>query len=139
LWSTAWTLGVPSWDAEHVKGTTLAVFDAFRDASWIGNSRNRADETVVRIIASMAGFEPRLTHQADSLEVVEDLIVAGMGVGLLPGDRQPSPGVTLLPLADPDVELRAYARTRRGRAVWPPLALLLAQLTRAPHTQHLRT
>ena len=42
----------------------MAVFDAFRDADWIGNSRNRADETVVRIIASMAGFEARLTQRA---------------------------------------------------------------------------
>ena len=132
LWSTAWSLGVPARDADRVRGNALAVFDAFRDADWIGNSRNRADETVVRIIASMAGFEARLTHQADSLEVVEDLILAGMGVGLLPGDRKPSRGVALLPLGDPDVRLRAYARTRRGRAVWPPLALMLHRLTAAP-------
>lgn len=130
LWSTAWSLGVPTQAATNVDGDALAVFDAFRDYDWIGNSRNRADEDVVRIIASMAGFQPRVTHQSDSLDLVEDLIVAGMGVGLLPADRRTRRGVMLLPLAEPDVWLRAYARTRGGRTAWPPLALVLAHLTR---------
>jgi DNA-binding transcriptional LysR family regulator len=129
LWSTPWSLGVPQ-VAAGVRGSTLAVFDAFRGYQWIGNSRNRADEDVLRILASMTGFEPRLTHQCDSLDLVEDLIRAGMGVGMLPGDREPSPGVALLPLVDPVVELRAYARTRRGRSAWPPLALVLGLLDR---------
>jgi DNA-binding transcriptional LysR family regulator len=132
LWSTAWGLGVPTQAANNVRGDAPQVFDAFRDSEWIGNSRNRADEEVVRIIASMAGFEPRVTHQSDSLALVEDLIVCGMGVGLLPADRRTRRGVTLLPLTEPDVRLRAYARTRRGRAAWPPLALVLARLTRRP-------
>jgi DNA-binding transcriptional LysR family regulator len=130
LWSTAWGLGVPTRAAASVKGDALTVFDAFRDYDWIGNSRNRADEEVVRIIASMAGFRPRVTHHADSLDLVEDLILCGLGVGLLPADRPTRRGVTLLPLTGPDVRLRAYARTRRGRALWPPLALVLARLTR---------
>jgi DNA-binding transcriptional LysR family regulator len=129
LWSMAWSLGVPTRATRTAYDDALAVFDTFRDFDWIGNSRNRADEDVVRTIASMAGFEPRVTHQADSLDLVEDLILAGMGVGLLPADRQPRKGVALLPLTKPDVHLRAYARTRRGRATWPPLALVLSRLT----------
>ena len=89
------------------------------------NSRNTADEDVVRILASMAGFAPRIVHRADSLDLVEDLIVAGLGVGLLPLDRPVAPGVRLLPLVDPDVRLRAYAVTRAGRVAWPPLALVV--------------
>ena len=131
LWSTAWSLGVPTREAGHRRENTLAVFDAFRDFDWIGNSRNRADETVVRLIAAMSGFEPRVTHQADSLDVVEDLILAGLGVGLLPADRQPRQGISLLALTAPNVDLRAYARTRRGRAGWPPLALVLDRLIAA--------
>jgi DNA-binding transcriptional LysR family regulator len=128
LWSTAWGLGVPARAAGGVRGDSLAVFDAFRDHDWIGNSRNRADEDVVRILASMAGFEPRLTHQSDSLELVEDLIFHGMGIALLPADRATRPGVALLPLTQPEVRLRAYARTRRGRTAWPPLRLVLDRL-----------
>lgn len=134
LWSTPWTLAVPgspppSHAAQPVPGDAPSVFAAYRHHEWIGNSRNRADEHVIRIIASLAGFEPKMTHQCDSLDLVEDLILAGMGVGLLPADRTPRPNITLLPLADPDVQLRAYALTGQGRTSWPPLALLLHQLT----------
>ncbi|MDT8912903.1 LysR family transcriptional regulator [Amycolatopsis sp. PS_44_ISF1] len=123
LWTAPWGLGVPAPAATG--GDTLTVFRAFRDHDWIGNSRNRADEDVVRTLASMAGFVPRVTHQADSLELVEDLIVAGPGVGLLPLGRPRRPEVALLPLTGPDVRLRSFACTRRGRADWPPLALVL--------------
>ena len=139
LWSTPWTLGVPASEARGVRGDSLAVFDAFRESDWIGNSRNRADEDVVRIIASMAGFQARFTHQSDNLDVVEDLIASGMGVGLLPADRPTPSGVAKLPLTQPDVRLRAYARTRRGRAEWPPLRLLLERLSQQQAAQHRRT
>jgi len=55
--------------------------------------------------------------------------VAGLGVGLLPADEPTGPGARLIPLSDPEVVLRAYAVTRRGRAGWPPLALVLNLLT----------
>ena len=101
---------------------------AFRHHDWIGNSRNLADETVLRTIGSIAGFEPALRHQSDSLDLVEDLIVAGLGVGLLPLDRPARPGVSIVPLSNPGLHLRAHARTVQGRSVWPALALLLERL-----------
>lgn len=136
LWSTAWSLGVPAEAVEELPeaavhgGDSLAVFTAFRDRDWIGNSRNRADEYVVRTLASMADFTPRLTHQADSLDLVEDLILAGLGVGLLPAGREVRSGVALLPLTNPAVRLRAGALRRRGRVAWPPLTLIVDRLTR---------
>ena len=89
------------------------------------NSRNSADDEAVRTVASLAGFAPRVTHRVDSLDLVEDLVVAGLGVGLLPADRPTIAGVRVLPLSEPTVMLRAYATVRRGRAEWPPLALVL--------------
>ncbi|MFE9955793.1 LysR family transcriptional regulator [Micromonospora sp. NPDC005299] len=132
LWSAAWQLGVPAGATSGPAADAPAVFDRFREADWIVNSRNTADEVVVRTIASMAGFEPRIVHRADSLDLVQDLIVAGLGVGLLPGDQPTAPGVRLLPLTGPQALLRAYALTRRGRAAWPPLALILDLLTAGP-------
>jgi DNA-binding transcriptional LysR family regulator len=121
LWSVPWSLGVPADSA------AVGVAD-FRDADWIVNSRNTADEEVVRTLASLAGFEPRVAHRADHLDLVDELIVAGLGVGLLPADRPTLPAVRLLPLTDPPVTLRSYAVVRRGRAAWPPLALVLSLL-----------
>ncbi|MGW0561521.1 LysR family transcriptional regulator [Streptomyces sp. NPDC003016] len=128
LWTAKWGLGVPA-RIDVPAGATLDVFARFATAEWITNSRNTADEHVVRTLASMAGFSPRVTHRADSLDLVQDMIVAGMGVGLLPMGHETLPGVRLLPLTSPDVELRSYAVARHGRLDWPPLALVTDLLT----------
>jgi DNA-binding transcriptional LysR family regulator len=132
LWTARWGLGVPAGQA--AAGTTLEAFARYRTHDWIGNSRNTADEDVIRTLAAMAGFTPRITHQADSLDLVQDMITAGLGVGLLPLGHPTRPGVSILPLTAPDVELRAYALTRHGRLHWPPLALVTSLLQRA--SQH---
>ncbi|NUR77579.1 MAG: LysR family transcriptional regulator, partial [Thermoleophilia bacterium] len=73
--------------------------------------------------------EPRIAHRADSLELVQDLVVAGLGVGLLPADGPVAAGVQLVALRRPDVALRCYAVTRRGRESWAPLRLVTRLLT----------
>ena len=127
LGSTEWGLGVPTGEGRR-GGTALDTFGRFRDRDWIVNSRNTADEEVVLTLASLAEFSPRVAHRADSLDLVQDMIVAGLGVGLLPAGQPTGRGVTLLRLRRPDVTLRAYAVTRRGRSLWPPLALVLRLL-----------
>jgi DNA-binding transcriptional LysR family regulator len=124
LWSFDWGLGVPAAEKR-------APFASYADRDWIVNSRNTADEEAVRVLASLAGFTPRVVHRIDSLELVDDLIVAGRGIGLLPRGRASRRGVRVLPLTDPSVTLRAYAVTRRGRDRWPPLRLVLDRLTAA--------
>jgi DNA-binding transcriptional LysR family regulator len=131
LWSVPWALGVPAGD-ELLDTPAPAVFTRYRDAEWIVNSRGSADEEVVRTIAGMAGFDPLVTHRADSLLLLQDLVVAGLGVGLLPSDQPTRPGVRLLPLRDPAPVLRTYAVVRAGRTGWPPLALLLNLLQSVP-------
>lgn len=133
MWSTPWGLGVPSDAAARLTGTggipdAAIVFEYFKDVDWIGNSRNIADETVLRLISSMAGFQPAMRHQSDSLDLVEDLILAGLGVGLLPANRPHRAGVSILPLHNPDLRLRAHARIRTGRGAWPALALVLERM-----------
>ncbi|MFN8225356.1 MAG: LysR family transcriptional regulator [Mycobacterium sp.] len=122
LWSARWGLGVPEPAPE-----VFAPSD-YADVPWIVNSRNSADEIAVRTVASLAGFTPRIAHQIDSLELVEDLIFDGYGVGLLPLHRRTRPGVTVLTLPGPGAVMTAYAVTRRGRTGWPPLRLILAAL-----------
>lgn len=128
LWSAPWGLGVPAADAVGVGGRAAQVFGRFAEHDWIVNSRNTADGDVVRTVASLAGFEAAIAHRVDSLELVQDLVAAGLGVGLVPADQPTRPGVAVLPLRDPEVRLRAYAMVRRGRAAWPPLALVLDRL-----------
>ncbi len=127
LWTVPWGLGVPAADPP-ADGGAVATVGRYRDHPWIVNSRNSADEQVVATLAALAGFTPRLTHRADSLDLLADIVAAGMGVGLLPEGSPLRDGVRLLPLRDPDVALRAHAVVGRGRSGWPPLALLLDHL-----------
>lgn len=125
LWTTAWALGVP---AGTDAASPVRDLGTWSDHDWIVNSRNTADEHAVRTLASLAGFTPRIAHRIDSLDLVEDLIVAGLGVGLLPAGRPTRPGVRLLELSEPPVRMTAYAVTRLGREQWAPLRLLLDRL-----------
>ena len=106
LWTAPWGLAVPARERAG-GGAAPEVFARFRAHDWIGNSRSTADEDVIRTLASMAGFTPRITHRADSLDLIQDMITAGLGVGLLPAGHPVQPGVRLLPLTGPHVELRA--------------------------------
>ena len=127
LWSIPWGLGVPCDEPDRPPDVS-----AYSDRSWIVNSRNTADEDAVRTLGALAGFMPRIAHQIDSLELVEDLIVAGYGVGLLPMGRPTGSGVKVVPLSEPAVVLTAYAVTRVGRATWPPLRAVLDRLRPPP-------
>jgi DNA-binding transcriptional LysR family regulator len=124
LWSTPWGLGV------RADTATNAVADLrdFSQSIWIVNSRNTADEDAVRTLASLAGFTPHIAHQIDSLDLVEDLILDGYGVGLLPVNRPTRDGVAVLGLSDPSVILTAYAAVRRGRSNWSPLRTIIDRL-----------
>jgi DNA-binding transcriptional LysR family regulator len=127
LWTTAWGLAVPASETPAEK--RVADLAVWGDRPWIVNSRNTADENAVRTLGSLAGFTPRISHEIDSLDLVEDLIVAGYGVGLLPLDRPTErAGVRVLELTHPPVLMTAYAVTRLGRENWSPLRLLLDRL-----------
>ena len=62
LWSAEWGLAVPA-GRPVAGGNAVEVVAGCRADDWIVNSRNTADEDVVRVLASMAGFAPRLDLQ----------------------------------------------------------------------------
>jgi DNA-binding transcriptional LysR family regulator len=121
LWEVEWGLGVRA-------DEPAAPFASYAGRDWIVNSRHTADEEVLRTLASMAGFTPRVVHRIDSLDLVDDLVDAGLGVALLPRDHVSRRAVRVLALGGPEVRLRGYAVTRRGRDQWPPLRAVLERL-----------
>jgi DNA-binding transcriptional LysR family regulator len=124
LWQIPWGLGVRATAPDG----PASVAD-YADHTWIVNSRNTADEDAVRTLAAMAGFIPDIKHEIDSLDLVEDLIADGYGVGLLPIGRSTRSGVKVVPLSGPAVILTAYAVTRVGRSTWSPLRVVLDRLS----------
>lgn len=137
LGTARWHLAVPRSDVRPSAGTASPeVLRSYTGADWIGNSRNVADEAVLLTIAALAGFVPRFTHRADSLDLVQELIAAGLGVALVPADQPLHEDVRRLELHDPAVELRSYAVTRRGRGAWAPLALVTRSLEAYARDRH---
>ena len=117
-----WGLGVPAMAPDGPADIADYAVD-----TWIVNSRNTADEDAVRTLASLAGFIPRIAHQIDSLELVEDLIIAGTASGYCRSDRPTRAGVKVLPLPG----RRSFSpptQRRGGRATWPPLRAVLDRL-----------
>jgi len=72
---------------------------------------------------------PLIERDGRGIRLVEEIILARLGVGLLPLDRPSRAGITVIPLKRPAAVNRTYVWTRQGRATWPPLALLLDKLT----------
>ena len=89
LWDVEWGIGVPTRD-RHLTLADLA------DRDWIVNSRHTADEDALRTLASRAGFVPHVVHRIDALELVDDLVLAGRGVALLPRGRASRRGVSVV-------------------------------------------
>lgn len=129
LWTVPWSLAVPAGDRVP-PGPAPEVVAHYRDAAWIVDSRDRADEEALRVLTAMAGFEPRVEHRVDDLALVAELVGAGLGVALLPADRDRGPDVGLVELSDPQVLLRGYAVHRVGAQTWAPLRVVLEQLSR---------
>lgn len=123
LWSAPWGLGLP----ETEPTVTPARIADHAERDWIVNSRHTADEGALRTLASLAGFTPSVAHRIDSLDLVAELVAAGLGVALLPLGR-PFAGVRVVPVEGPGTRLRAYAVVRAGRDAWPPLRLVLERL-----------
>jgi DNA-binding transcriptional LysR family regulator len=104
------------------------------DARWIVNSRASDDEELIRRMAALAGFEPDVTHGVDSLDVVQRLVAAGLGVALVPALIRPHPRTRLVPVTLAAPTRRMIAATRSGEESWPPTELvrrLIAEHARA--------
>lgn len=123
LWEIRFDLAVP---AQSSSGR--ADLAAYRDTPWIVNSRGPDDEHAVRRLCGNAGYAPTIRHYADSLGLVQELVAAGLGVGLMAVTEPQTAGITLLSVTDPPVAQRAYACTRVGRDSWPPVRLVLDEL-----------
>jgi DNA-binding transcriptional LysR family regulator len=127
LWENRWSLAVPS-RSRRTTGTSADVLAAFADHDWIVNSRHTADEQVVRTLSALAGCTPHIAQRADSLPLVQEMILAGLGIALLPANYPKTAGISLRRLHTPEPRMRAHALTRQGRPTWPPLHLLLTLL-----------
>jgi DNA-binding transcriptional LysR family regulator len=110
----------------------VAELSVLAEVDWITNSRGSDDDEVVHRLCALAGFVPRIAHRVDSLHLVQSLVSAGFGIGLLPrlAVRADQPGVLLRGVAGVPSTRRAFLVHRQGQGGWPPIAALEEQVLR---------
>ena len=95
-----------------------------RDEPWVVNSRGSDDDELANRLCTRAGFTPRVVHRADSLDLLQAIVAAGLGVALLPAFVAPQPDVRFVPLTGTGASRRMWIATRPGHEDWPPVALV---------------
>jgi DNA-binding transcriptional LysR family regulator len=98
---------------------TPAELERFRDADWIGNSRDSADDELAARLCALAGWEPRVRHRADSLDLVVDLVLATRGVCLLADDAPESRRLHTVSIEFTQAQRRMWSVVRSGAQDWP--------------------
>jgi DNA-binding transcriptional LysR family regulator len=120
-------LGLPAGNTarEPVALETLA------EASWIGGLAGTQYADAVEMACRSAGFVPRIVHRADEALLLQSLMAAGLGVGLMPGyARLDSPEVRYVEATPAPPRRLVSALLRRGAARRPALRAVLDALRR---------
>jgi DNA-binding transcriptional LysR family regulator len=125
LLSEPLVLGLP-------RGNTLAEpvpLETFAEAPWIGGLAGTQYASAVEQACRSAGFSPRVVHRADEALLLQSLMAAGVGVGLMPAlARLELPEVRYVEVTPAPPRRQVSALVRRGAARRPALEAVLEAL-----------
>ncbi|CAM4050951.1 LysR family transcriptional regulator [Nocardiopsis rhodophaea] len=122
-------LSQPSGPPASSRTLTRQRLSALKSASWISNSRGSDEDELVQRMCAAAGFAPRIRHRIDNLEVVEQVVASGRGVGVMPKLAAVTRrGVTHSPLGELGGNRRIYLVSRTGGWAWRPMRVLAEYL-----------
>ncbi|ORA35904.1 LysR substrate-binding domain-containing protein [Mycobacterium aquaticum] len=79
----------------------------------------------------MTRFQPHVTHRIEDPSLVDELVSAGHGIGLLPMNWPCTAGTRVVALPQYPVTMTTYAAFRRGRRAWAPPAALIDRVAAA--------
>ncbi|MDA8370303.1 MAG: LysR substrate-binding domain-containing protein [Nocardiopsaceae bacterium] len=118
-------LSRPSGSGAAGRAMTRQRLRGLSAASWIANSRGSDEDELVQRMCAIAGFAPRIQHRIDNLDVVEQVVAAGGGVGVIPKLAAAARrGVVHAPLGDLGGTRRVFLVGRTGGWAWRPIRLL---------------
>jgi DNA-binding transcriptional LysR family regulator len=98
------------------------------DESWIGVEGGLVVDDVLRSLAAISGVQPRIVQRVNDFRVVEELVLAGVGVALMPRYAVVVRNVVRKPLGGVRAARRVEAVTRAGAAARPAVAAVLGIL-----------
>jgi DNA-binding transcriptional LysR family regulator len=110
---------------EHIALSQLA------DDDWVTAAHGTSYAAMtVGVCRSSGGFEPRVRHRANDLQLMLDLVANHACVALVPslGEPERHPGVKVRPLADVNLNRTIFALWRASDAARPSTAAVLGAL-----------
>jgi DNA-binding transcriptional LysR family regulator len=103
--------------------------ESLADARWIAGLAGTQFAAALEDACRKAGFTPRIVHRADDARLLETLVQAGLGVGLLPAlARTGSEAVRFADATPAPPRRQVSALVRSGAARRPSLAAVLDAL-----------
>lgn len=112
------------------------ALETLSDAAWVAGVAGTQFATALELACRSAGFIPRVAHRADDALLLQSLVQAGLGVGLLPVLAcSGAAGVRFAEVAPAPPHRHVWALVRRGAARRPALAAVLEALGRASTRQ----
>lgn len=98
------------------------------DEPWIGVQSGLMVDDVLRSLAVISGVQPRITQRVNDFRVVEEMVLAGLGVALLPRYVLTVNTLVRKPLHGVQAARRIEAVTRAGASTRPAIAAVLTIL-----------
>jgi DNA-binding transcriptional LysR family regulator len=92
---------------------------------WIGVGWGLVFDDVPRSLATISGVNPRIVQRVNDLRVVEELVLAGIGIALMPRYSPTVRGLVRKPLGGVHAARRIEAVTRTGAATRPAVAVAI--------------
>jgi DNA-binding transcriptional LysR family regulator len=104
---------------------TRITLEQLADQPWIGVEGGLMVDDVLRSLALISGVAPRIVQRVNDFRVVEELVLAGIGLALLPRYVLTARDLVRRPLGGVRVARRIEAVTRAGAAARPAVAAVL--------------
>jgi DNA-binding transcriptional LysR family regulator len=92
---------------------------------WIGVGLGLVFDDVLRSLATISGVNPRIVQRVNDLRVVEELVLAGIGIALMPRYSPTVRGLVRKPLGGVHAARRIEAVTRTGAATRPAIEVVI--------------
>jgi DNA-binding transcriptional LysR family regulator len=113
--------------ADHpYAGRSSVALDELADESWISVRGGFPVDDVLESVAAATGVRPRVVQRINDFRVIEELVLAGHGVALMPRHVSLQPGLVSAPLAGVRAARTYELATRPAAALRPAVAAVLA-------------
>lgn len=125
----------------HLATNETIALHELAHCPWISVEIGQMVDDVLRSLAVISGVQPRIIQRINDFHVVEELVLAGVGIALLPRYAPTVRELIRKPVDGINVARRVEAITRTGTAKRPAIAAVIDILTRVAQqsaTAHLR-